>query len=125
MPLPEQPVGVGATWRTKKPVVQNGMKLTMTSTVTLTSLDGDTLGFTSKTSIEGADQTVTQGDATMQISGIGGGGDGKGTIDLAKLAFAGQLAAEFKATMRALGETAPMNVKMVMRVAPQGAHSAP
>ena len=125
MPLPEQPVGAGASWRTNKPVVQNGMKLTMTSTVTMTSLDGDALAFTSKTGIEGADQSVTQGDTTMQISGIGGGGDGKGTIDLAKLAFAGQLAAEFKATMRAMGETAPMNVKMVMRVAPQGAHSAP
>jgi len=119
MPLPAQPVGVGAVWKAKKTVTQNGMTLVTTTTVSLTSLDGSKLGFTTKASVEGANQTVIQKGVETNVSGLAGSGDGQGTIDLATLALAEQLATKLDASVRALGETAPMHLAIAMRVTPR------
>ena len=119
MPLPAQPVGIGAVWKAKKIINQNGMTLVTTTTVSLTSRDGSKLGFTTKASVEGANQTVMQNGVETNVSGLAGSGDGQGTLDLATLALAEQLATKLDATVRALGETAPMHLAIAMRVAPR------
>ncbi len=118
MPLPRTPVGPGASWLYNKTFTQSGMAMTTTTTFTLTAIAGDTLTFESATFVSGKDQTVTQGDQTIQLSKISGKGSGKGTVDLAKMAMTGELLAELGSDMSAQGESTRMTMKMATRLSP-------
>lgn len=118
MPLPRTPVGAGASWQHSRTFTQSGMVMTTTTTFRLIAIDGDTLTFESATLVGGADQTVTQGSATIQLSKISGKGSGKGTVDLSRMAMTGELLAELGSDMSAQGETTRMNMKMVTRLSP-------
>jgi hypothetical protein len=114
MPLPQQPVGAGAKWSVKSALDLDGMKLATITTTEVTKLDGDVVTFTSATTITAPNQKVTEGSITAELTDIGGGGTGTGTIDLARMTMDGQLSLEFRGTMSAQGVTAPLKMTMAM-----------
>ncbi|HSD89915.1 MAG TPA: DUF6263 family protein [Kofleriaceae bacterium] len=122
MPLPNEPVGVGAVWRNSRPIEQNGMKLTSVNTFTLTAIDGDKLTFTIDTDVHGDDQTVKQGDLSVEIKDITGTGTGHGTLTLTKLDMTNELTAEFRSQMKSPGDDAPtrMTISSVTHIKPSG-----
>ncbi len=115
MPLPERAVGVGAVWRTSRPIEQSGMKLTAVNAIELTAIDGDTLSFSIDTQIHGDDQTVKQDELSVDIKDIVGTGKGTGTIDLKTLAITNELTSQLRSAMQATGE--PDATKMTMAIA--------
>jgi hypothetical protein len=131
MPMPNEPVGVGAVWRSSRDIQQNGLKLTSVNTFSITGMTGDTINYSIDTEVHGADQQVTQGGATVEIKDITGTGGGRGVLHLDRLELESDLAAEFRSKMNAPGEANPTAMKMMtlMRVRPattngQGSGSA-
>jgi uncharacterized protein DUF6263 len=128
MPLPEYPVGVGAKWQTRRTAKQDGLELTTVTTVELTAIDGDKVTFTSTSTVSAPDQQLTKDGITVAVKDVGGGGTSKGTIDLGRMMMTGEFSLEFRGTMSAEGQTAPMRMQMSMTLVPavaQGAQSAP
>jgi hypothetical protein len=121
MPLPDDAVGVGAVWRNSKPLEQNGMKMIAVNSIALTAIEGDKLSFEIDTQVHGEDQTIKQGDLTVEMKDITGTGEGKGSIDLRTLALTSELATEFRSAMQAGGEgsATPMRMGIVTRVTPK------
>ncbi|MEJ7598042.1 MAG: hypothetical protein WKG01_09060 [Kofleriaceae bacterium] len=119
MPMPDQPVGVGAKWRSVKQLAQNGIDMTSTTTIDITAIEGDRVSFASSTQLAGPDQTLKQGTRSVTIAKVGGNGGGSGTVDLARLAMSGELRAEFKSEATSEGKTAPLRFAMVMQVKPK------
>lgn len=118
LPLPHIPIGNGAAWRQKRTIEQNGMKLYTVTTIVVTGLDDRGFSFTSSTSLGGPDQTITLQGHAIQMSGIGGVGTGKGSIDLTKMVMIGESTLSFHSDMTAGGETDQMGMTMTTRVAP-------
>lgn len=121
IPLPETAVGVGAVWRTSRPIEQNGMKMTAVNSVEVTAIDGNQLSYKLETSIHGADQTITQDGLRLEIKDITGTGKGRGTIDLSSLAVTNELTSELRSAMQATGEATATQLKMAIatRVTPR------
>jgi hypothetical protein len=88
-PLPEEPVGAGASWRFDQPIKSQGMTINQTITYQLVSQEGDRL--TAKTSIvQSAAEQKLQAPAEMQgadlkLLKMEGHGDGTVTSDLGKI----------------------------------------
>lgn len=121
MPLPHEPVGVGAVWRNSRPLEQNGMRMTSVNSIELTGLTDDKLSYAIDTEVHGPDQTVSQGGMTVEITDITGTGTGTGTIDLRTLAVSSDLTSQFRSSMKAGGETSalPMAMTITTHVAPR------
>ena len=119
MPLPPGAVGVGAKWKAKKTIEQNGMKMTTLNTVEITALDGDKMTFKSTSEIGGPDQTVHQNGMSIDMKNIEGGGTGSGTIDLTKLVMSGEFNVHFKAKMKAGEQNANMAMGMKLVLTPK------
>ena len=119
MPMPDQPVGIGAKWRSIKKLAQNGIDMTSTTTIDITAIEGDQVSFASTTQLAGPDQTLKQDNRSVMIAKVGGTGGGTGTIDLARLAMSGELRAEFKSEATSDGKTAPLRFAMGMTVKPK------
>lgn len=111
IPLPTVPIGVGAEWKTTRTIDQGGMKLTSTTTLDVTSLDAQTIGFSLTSDIKGADQTVTQSGIAVELKDVGGSATGKGTIDLAKGVTTGELHFDLHSQMTAAGSSTPMRAQ--------------
>jgi hypothetical protein len=118
MPLPAEPVGVGAVWRYKKTFEQNGMTLRTVTDVVVTGIHDDQFSFTSTSVVSGDEQKLTQGGTTVTVTNLGGRGTGAGTIDLARMTMNGELNAELTSDMSADGETARMSMKMMTKIRP-------
>ena len=118
MPMPEQAVGVGAKWRAVKPLAQNGVDMTSTTTIEITAIEGSKVSFASTTQLTGPDQTLKEGTRSVSLANVGGTGGGTGTIDLARLAMTGDLQAEFKSDATSDGKRAPLRFTMSLRVKP-------
>jgi len=118
MPLPTPAVGIGAEWRQRKTIVQNGMTMVTLTTLTVTGIEGDKVTFTSATEVTGPDQSLSQGGMAIAIKHLRGHGTGKGTIDLARMVIAGEFTAEFTSDMSADGQDATMTMKMVTKMTP-------
>jgi len=133
MALPDEPVGVGAVWRNSRTIEQNGLKLKAINSVTLEKVEGDVIEYAIDTAMHGDDQSVVQGDIKVTVEDIVGNGGGKGNVDLGKLRIWSELAAEFRSSMTASGDTSPTKMEMatLMKVQPlrpaqpQGAQAAP
>ncbi len=123
MPLPNEPVGVGAVWRSSRDLTQNGMKLTTVNTFNVTAITGDKIEYTMETQVHGADQTITQAGTTVEIKDVTGAGGGKGTLQLDKLAFDSELTAQLRSKMQAQGESTatPMMLTTQMKAHPAAA----
>lgn len=120
MPLPTEPVGAGATWRFQKTMELNQLKLVAVTTVHVTHIDGDRVGYTTTTELGGADQTFAQGSASAQITKLRGHGAGTATADLAQMTTTGTTSAELAFEMRTEGATRPTSMVIVTRVGPAG-----
>jgi hypothetical protein len=120
MPLPNEPIGVGAVWRSSRELDQNGMKLTTVNTFNVTAITGDKIEYTIETEVHGTDQQITQAGTTVDIKDITGAGGGKGTLHLDKLDFESELTAQLRSKMQAKGETTatPMMLTTQMRAHP-------
>jgi hypothetical protein len=126
MPLPHEPIGVGAKWKTTRELEQNGIKTTTINVVDVTALDGEKLSFRLQTELHGVDQTVVMGATPIDVTNLGGSGAGSGTIDLAHFAMTGELVATMHATMTTQGEASGLVFEMKTTIGPtQGAQSAP
>lgn len=120
MPLPNEPIGVGAVWRSSRELAQNGMKATTVNTFNVTAITGDKIEYTIETEVHGSDQAITQSGTTVDITDITGVGGGKGTLHLDKLDFQSELTAQLRSKMQAKGETTttPMMLTTQMRTQP-------
>src|SRR5262249_29471418 len=114
MPLPVEPVGVGASWRNSRSIEQSGLKLTTVNTITLTAIERDKLSFAIETQIHGADQSVMQGAMRIDVKDITGVGKGTASIDLGTLATTSQLRMELRTEMTAAGDGQPTAMRMAM-----------
>ena len=119
MPLPTDPIGVGARWRSTRTLRQNGLMVTTAATVEVTSLDATKLGFAMTSEISGPDQSVKQQGTAIDVKHIRGSGQGKGTLDLTTLAMAAELSAKFESQMAAQGQETPMQVDMKLTMTPK------
>lgn len=124
MPLPAVAVGVGARWRYEKRIDQGGMKLTATTDVQLSALDGDRLSFVMTSTLAGADQAVTQAGTTIRLTHIGGEGKGTGVVDLARMTMTGEQSMVFHADMAGTDQNAHMGMRVTTRIH-DGAAPAP
>jgi hypothetical protein len=120
LPLPHLPIGNGAAWRQKHTIEQNGMKLFTVTTIVVTALDDRSITFTSTTSLGGPDQKITLQGHAIEMTSIGGVGNGKGTIDLTKMVMTGESTLAFHSDMTADNETDQMSMTMTTHVAPAG-----
>ncbi len=59
--LPEDPVGVGATWTTTQPIRAGGIRVTQQARYRLTTLDGATAGYAAQVTQTGTRQRITLG----------------------------------------------------------------
>jgi hypothetical protein len=86
MQLPSEPVGVGATWRERKPLPDGGIRAITETTYTLRSLSGTTAVYTGTGhSISGA-QTIEQEGMKVEVTNPRGQIDTKGTIEFTRFA---------------------------------------
>ena len=114
VPLPDEPVGVGAVWRSGRPIQQGGMKLKAVSTITVTAMNGDNVSFVVDTQAFGDDQQVKESGVVMDVKDIVGTGKGTGSIDLATLAMTSAVESQLRSEMTAPGETTATPMKMTM-----------
>jgi len=119
MALPDPPVGVGAVWKHRRTMKQNQLTLVTTSLVEIVALDGDTVTFKSTTEMTGADQTLAQGSATMQVTAVRGTGSQTGSFDLAKAIILGESKATLGFEMIAGEQRRPTKLELVTRISPR------
>ena len=84
--LPEEAVGVGAKWRTVQDI-DSGIKMKVTSTYTLTKVDGNNIEVDVEYTFEGGQQALPdQGMGAAQLEKLDGRGRAKITLNLRTLA---------------------------------------
>lgn len=93
MVLPDKPVGVGAIWKHRRTMTQNQLTFVTMTTIEVTAIDGDAVAYKGTLEMTGADQTLQQGSATMQVTHVGGTGSQTGTFDLGKAVVTGEMKA--------------------------------
>lgn len=125
MPLPNEPIGVGAVWRSSRELAQNGMKLTTVNTFNVIAITGDKIEYTLESEVHGPDQQITQSGITVDIKDITGAGGGKGTLQLDKLDFSSELTAQLRSKMLAQGETTPTPMTMTTQMRSHPATATP
>jgi hypothetical protein len=127
MPLPAQPIGLGALWRFNKAIDQGGMKMTSATTIKVTAITGTTMTFALSSEVTGPDQSVTQAGTTIKIKNIAGKARGTGTLDLATMTIVGELTAELHSDMTDTTSTERVGMTTTTKLgpAPQGAQKAP
>jgi hypothetical protein len=129
MPLPPEPVGVGALWKFEQPLDQTGMKLLATTTIKATALTPTSVTIVLTSEITGPDQETSAAGPKVKLSGIKGTMRGTGTIDLTRLVLTGELVADLQMNMTADGETERTSMTTTLRMkqspAAQGAQNAP
>lgn len=131
MPLPPEPVGIGALWTFKQPLDQTGIKLLATTTIKATALTPTSVTIVLSSELTGPDQETSAAGPKVKLSGIKGTMRGTGTIDLAHLVLSGELVADLHMNMTANGETESASMTTTLRMkqapepAPQGAQNAP
>ncbi len=119
MPLPNVPFGVGARWKSQRPMRESGMQMTTTTTVEVTSLDGDRIGFKMTSEVAGPDQDVDLEGLKMHVAKIHGSGGGSGSIDLSRMAMTGEITTEMHAEMSANGRAEPLAIKVKLNASPR------
>lgn len=129
MPLPAEPIGVGALWTFKQAVDQNGMKVSAATTIKVTAMTETTLTIALTSELTGPDQQVEVSGSKVSVSKVHGTMRGTGVIDLLRLAFTGELVADLAMDM-AMGSdrdhtTMTSSLRLALEPAAQGAQNAP
>ena len=127
MPLPAQPIGIGALWRYNKSIDQGGMKMTSATTIKITAITGTTMTYALSSEVTGPDQSLTQAGTTIKIKNIAGKARGTGTLDLTTMTVVGELTAELHSDMADAASTERVGMTTTTKLgpAPQGAQKAP
>ncbi len=89
IPLPEEPVGVGAKWKVVQAIDQNGMKIAQTATFEVVKIDGDKVDTKFSLAQTAAPQKIDSKDmpagADARLKSLKGSGTGTTTFNLAKV----------------------------------------
>lgn len=125
MPLPDQPIGVGARWKHRRTIKQNQLTLVSVTTVDVTAIDGERVTLKSTSDLSGADQTITRDGQTAQVTNIRGNASQEGTLDLATASIVGALSAALAFEMIADGQRRPTRIEMTTKIAPRTATPPP
>jgi hypothetical protein len=115
MPLPEPGVGVGATWRIRRDVVELGIKMETLTEIEVTSIDGPRVGYVMRTEARGDDQRATIDGTPVDVTKIRGNGTGKGVLDLSRMVVFGEQSVELGFDVKAMaasGSAHGSSVKM-------------
>jgi hypothetical protein len=99
MQLPAEPVGIGATWRERKPLPEGGIRAVSEATYTLTALAGSTATYMGTGRAISGPQTLEQDGTKVEVINPRGHSETKGTIDLARFAPAIMSTSTFAAEM--------------------------
>ncbi len=119
MALPDQPVGVGAIWKDRRTIKQNQLTLKSITTIEITAIDGDRVTFKGTSELAAADQMITQGSDSAQVTKIAGHGTLAGSFDLGKAIMLGETRSTLTFEMVALGQHRPTKLDVVTRSAPR------
>lgn len=111
MPLPSTGVGVGAKWRSSKPIEASGLKLQSVTTIDLVGVKDSQLMYETTSTLHGADQTITAEGEAVSAKGITGQAKGRGSFDLATLSQQTQLEAELHADLTIGSDATAMTMK--------------
>lgn len=124
MPLPEEPVGVGARWESRARTTSNGMSMMSKQTVEVVSIQGSkvSLKITSEQSApaQAIKNPMLPPDADVNLTQMVGKGTSTTTIDLATLAIdgttSGSISMQMAMKMQGMEQTMAMttNLKMTM-----------
>lgn len=124
-PLPEEPIGVGATWSYVLDAESNGVKASNTSTLKLVRRDGNALALTMNTSVHADAQKLTNPGMPpgAELLGMQGKGSGESTILLNRVfpaAMEGKtnVQIDIKATMGQTEMSMSQTIDMQLAVEP-------
>ncbi len=120
-PLPEQPVGVGATWSLTQDIEQGGVKLTQVTHFELIELDDDTGTLRTRTTQEAPSQALALAGmppGSAELAGFKSTGSGRIHFDLNRLVPRSTLAmrSEYEVRMQAEGEPSSVSTVIEMRI---------
>jgi len=111
MPLPDEKVGEGATWKFEMPLESDGTKQTYAAEVTLESVKGDKLGLSMSIKQEAeAAETINAQGQQVKLTGLKLSGSGKQTADLAGLVPTTTLKTTGTMTMEQAGQAIKIDI---------------
>jgi hypothetical protein len=119
-PFPAEAVGVGARWKHVTTLVQNGVKLTQTSTYDVTKLEGDEVGLKVKVEQGAAKQKVESRELglTLDLSSMKTKGKGTSVVRLTKIApVKSNLSLSTQVQMAVQGQRTKVKTQMTIDVA--------
>ena len=125
MPLPDQPIGVGARWKHRRTIKQNQLALLSVTTVDVTAIDGNRITFTSNADLSGDDQTITRDGQSAQVANIRGNASQQGTLDLGTATLTGEMRASLVFEMNVDNQRRPTRFEIATKVSPRTATPAP
>jgi hypothetical protein len=104
VPLPADPVGVGARWRASDQVVAGGITFRRTATYEVTSLDGRLVGYTATVTQEAVPGRLETPDptagTTYTVVSATGSGTTRGTLDLSSPVSAARASTHVHSVLR-------------------------
>ena len=119
MIVPNEAVGVGATWRTRDTIKESGITQLSTTTVQIEKIEGTKVTFTRTSVISGADQTITQGSDSVTIKNISGQGSAHGTIELDHLVMTAEISDQYHSDVATNGQSDKMSASMNLKLTPK------
>ena len=81
-PVPEEAVGVGATWETTMNITKSSMKLTQVATTEIVAMEGDVVTLSIKLTQSAPKQKITTNGVTANLESYSGTGTGQTIVDL-------------------------------------------
>jgi hypothetical protein len=118
LPLPDEPVGIGARWDSTDTLELGGLKVKMTTHVAITKLDRDQVGFHTTKELTAPKQTIQQPGVEVSVDRGSGSGTGDGTVDLAGFTISGQSTTSFSAELSAGSDHAVAAQKVEVTMSP-------
>ena len=111
VPLPQEPVGIGAQWKSSNTIVATGMSITQTNEVELLSLNGTKaevkMTFTQSAPSQELKDPRLPPEAKIELLKLVGGGSGKMTFDLAKVIVDGMVDLKMNVETKVSGPMVP------------------
>jgi hypothetical protein len=122
MPLPEEPVGVGARWEVRQSVAVNGMQTFQRVELEMTAFDGKTATLTAKITQTAPAQAIKSPDmppgAEAYLKSLSGSGSGTMTLHFDELIPSSSVNMQTATAMEVKfgGQSQNMNIDMSMKI---------
>lgn len=123
--LPEEPVGVGATWEVEQTIRQQGMRVNMHVVYELVEVSETHAVIKSNISMDAPAQTIEQQGVEVKLEQMSGSGTATSTLDFTKLVERIEAKLELDMRMSAMGQSLSMGMGMGMQMVPAGQTPAP